>query len=396
MSPVLRLFRWLGNSTAQLLLMAIALLLFWGMLAPVGTLVWWITEGSETSDRLRQRLLGRSTSASGSASTNPSSLDSSAPVTGSATQSPESSSPALEKTSTDRSNSQSNSARQFDSRFPSSGSSIESSSGSSPVAIDCYIVFLTGVGDYSTDQLTSGEELFLDRLEQSHPNCVSVRDVFPYSAANQDLSAGRWLSPVWQAAEEGKGWLKNADILIKVRNLWRFAISADDRYGSIYNQGIAQAMLDRMNTAHPMTDVDDMQILLIGTSGGVQVALGAVPYLKDWLDVPVTVISAGGAFEGTAGFQRADQVYHLYGERDWVAAIPYGLFPSRWPITVGSPLNQARQQGRYRVINAGPHSHDGEDGYFGLAIEPQSQQAYVELTLQLVNQLPVWSAASTQ
>ncbi|NJK53764.1 MAG: hypothetical protein HC936_14975, partial [Leptolyngbyaceae cyanobacterium SU_3_3] len=157
------------------------------------------------------------------------------------------------------------------------------------------MVYLPGVGDASSNELTPGEELFLGHLQQRHPNCVTVSDVFPYSAANQDLGGQRFLAPFWQAVQKKEGWFKNAGILIKIRNLWRFAISADDRYAPVYNQGIAAAILDRMNAAHPLSQAtrQPIHLILIGTSGGVQVALGAVPYLDKSLKPKLSVGSVG-------------------------------------------------------------------------------------------------------
>jgi len=84
---------------------------------------------------------------------------------------------------------------------------------------------------------------------------------------------------------EAEGWLNVADVLIKIRNLWRFAISVDNRYGPIYNQGIATAIIDRMNAAYsiPLSQRQPFKIILIGTSGA-QVALAAAPHLDEWLD----------------------------------------------------------------------------------------------------------------
>lgn len=326
-----QLWMWLRGGTFRLLVLAGLILLGWGVLAPVGTLVWWLSQSTES--------LG---------------LKQDQPV-----------------------------------KLPASGAT--SSTQSSP--IDCYIVFLPGVGDFSTNQLTPGEERFLDSLVQQHPNCATVRDVFPYSAANHDLSGERLLAPLWQAVEQADGWLKNADVLIKIRNLWRFAIAADDRYGPVYNQGIANAIIDRMNAAHPLprSPQQPLNIILVGTSGGVQVALGAVSYLDQWLDARLTVVSMGGTFSGEHGFDALDRMYHLHGERDWVEDIGQILFASRWRLTVGSPFNQARRQGRYVAMSSGPHAHDGEEGYFGLAIAKLPQTRYVEMTLQQTNQLPIWS-----
>lgn len=330
---MLKILQWLllrlRSETLKLLILAGALLLLWGTLSPVGTLVWWLSQSAET--------LGLKKNQNQIASSN-------------------------------------------DSRTATSKN------------INCYIIFLPGVGDFSANKLTPGEEFFLNRLLQLHPNCVVVSDVFPYSAANESLGGERFLAPLWRAAENGDGWFKNADILIKIRNLWRFAISADERYGPIYNQGIATAIVERMNAAHPIsTSESPLKVILIGTSGGVQIALGASSYLDEWLNADLIVVSVGGDFDGNTGFEAVDRMYHLQGSRDWVEDIPRFVFASRWPLTVGSPFNQARNSGRYTVIASGPHSHDGAEGYFGQAFVGESKTTYVDLTLQQVNQLPIWS-----
>ncbi len=327
-----RILRRMRGDTLKLFVMAGILLLIWGTLAPIGTLDWWLSQGAENLGLKKQE---------------PNFL-------------------------------------QADNR---------SGTTSANRMIDCYIVYLPGVGDFSTTQLTLGEEFFLSRLEQLHPNCIAVRDVFPYSVANKDLGGERFLAPVWKAAEKADGWFKNANVLIKIRNLWRFAIAADDRYGAIYGRGIAAAVIDRMNAVHPIpqSPKQPINLILLGTSGGVQVALGAVPYLHDRLPAKITVVSAGGAFDGEAGFNTVEQVYHLKGQRDWVEGIPRIVFSSRWSWTVGSPFNQAKQRGRFHFLESGNHTHDGDQGYFGQAIINGTKITYAELTLQHVNQLPIWS-----
>lgn len=321
---VKQFWRSLSGGTLRLFLLAGLVLLGWGTLAPVGTIIWWLNQNEKELGRLRSQ----------------------------------------------------------------SNQTMGRPSTTTHASVNCYIIFLPGVGDFSANQLTPGEEWLLDRLEQQS-GCVTVRDVFPYSAANQDLNGERLLTPLWQAAEQAEGWLENADILIKIRNLWRFAISADDRYGSVYNRGIADAILNRMNAAHPLPSVqsEPLEVILMGTSGGAQVALGAVLYLDQWLNARLTVISMGGTFNGENGFDTAAQVYHLHGERDWVDDIPRILFPSRWPWTVGSPFNQARQQERYAAISSGPHAHDGAEGYFGTAIAQEPDITYVEISLEKVSQI---------
>jgi hypothetical protein len=333
---MLKFIQWvllqLRSDTLKLLTLAGVLLLIWGTFAPVGTLVWWMNQSAETLGFKKsyiQHLLRNDRSTKVAQSVN----------------------------------------------------------------IDCYIVFLPGVGDFSANQLTKGEEFLLNRLVQLHPNCVQVSDVFPYSVTDKSLGGQRLLAPLWRAAENADGWLDNADVLIKIRNLWRFAISADARYGPIYNRGIATTVIRRMNAAYPLKTMthQPVKLILIGTSGGVQVALGAASYLDQWLKPELIVVSIGGDFDGNTGFEEVDHVYHLHGQRDWIEDISRIVFPSRWPWTVGSPFNQACQQGRYTVLVSGPHTHTGPQGYFGTTLVKGSNTTYVQLTLQKVNQLPIWS-----
>jgi hypothetical protein len=336
-----RILVWLRGETLKLLLLAGVLLLIWGTLSPVGTLVWWLSQSAESLglNKNQNRKL-------------PSGVDTKDYSVG------HGSTRAVKSTK-----------------------------------IDCYVIYLPGVGDFSANELTPGEEFFLKHLVELRPNCVVVSDVFPYSVANESLGGKRLLAPLWSAAKNADGWLSNADILIKIRNLWRFAISADERYGSIYNRGIANAIVDRMNAAHPIPQSHNqpLKLILIGTSGGAQVALGAVSYLEQWLNVELLVVSIGGSFDGNTGFEAVDHMYHLQGRRDWVEDISRFLFASRWHLKVGSPFNQARSQGRYTVQFSGSHTHDGAEGYFGQAFVGTSKTTYVQLTLQKVNQLPIWS-----
>jgi predicted esterase len=86
-----------------------------------------------------------------------------------------------------------------------------------------------------------------------------------------------------------------------------------------------------MNAAHPIprSHRQPLKIILIGTSGGAQVALGTVPYLNKWLDAQLIVFSVGGDFSGTTGFNTDEHVYHLQGRRDWIEDISGIVFPSR-------------------------------------------------------------------
>ncbi|WP_017297971.1 hypothetical protein [Nodosilinea nodulosa] len=260
----------------------------------------------------------------------------------------------------------------------------------------CYLVFLAGVGNVADVDLAPGEDAFLTAMAAAEPDCVVVRKVFPYSAVNDNVGGQpvfRWL---WQLSDRLDGEGDPAHTVLKIRNLWRMALSADSRYGQIYNRGAAATILERMaaTQAIPLEADKPFQLVLVGTSGGVQVAMGAAPYLQEWLPVEITVLSFGGVFDGQDGFGAVQQVYHFYGQNDWIDNLGLVLFPSRWGWTWGSPYNRARRAGKYEAIATGPHSHDGDRGYFGLdplGGDPRQATTYLDLTLQQVQALPLWN-----
>lgn len=316
----------LGGTTSKLIFAIAGFLLLWGILAPVTTIVWWLNQNVENLGLTDEKEPN--------------------PVA----------------------------------NLPQNGAARE---------IDCYIVFLPGVGNFSPDQIAPGEKYFIEQLAKKHPNCAVVRDVFPYSIANRDLGSQRLLAPLWQEAKNSNEWI--GTVLIQLRNLWRFAIASDYRYSPVYSMGIANTIIERMNAAHPIArSKKPINLILISTSGGTQVALGSTAYLAEWLNARLTLVSIGGAFDGNAGFEHFEHMYHFQGEKDRIPTLAYLVFPSRWNWTVGSPINQANRQGRFTVCNSGSHEHDGAQGYFGTE-KAEDGTPYVEQTIDQVAQLPIWS-----
>jgi hypothetical protein len=124
---------------------------------------------------------------------------------------------------------------------------------------------------------------------------------------------------------------------------------------------------------------------LISTSGVTQVALGATTaHLNEWINARLTVLSISGTFEGSAGFNAADRVYHLQGDRNWVA--------DTLEVDVGSPVNQARRQGRYTVCIIGSYEHTGAEV---ISVTPFYPMAYLTLSRLLSKSINCRSGLST-
>jgi len=159
-----------------------------------------------------------------------------------------------------------------------------------------YIVFLDGIAKADTKNYHYIDD-FLQRLHSELPNSKIIADRMPYSVIDNDLTHGRPLSPLWRYAFNRKVAKPTDGIgfLINFRNMLQVLVSADYRYGPIYNLGEAQQIVNQLMDAgyqlgskHPLT--------LIGFSGGAQVALGSASYLKKVLNVPIHIIAIGGTY----------------------------------------------------------------------------------------------------
>jgi hypothetical protein len=232
-----------------------------------------------------------------------------------------------------------------------------------------YIVWLSGIGSVPGETEDPYEVRFLSKLKARIPQAIIVDDAFAYSVRENPLAGKRVVDRAWRAARAGQA-AGTAGVLlgtaIQLRNTLQVAVSADGRYGPIYNLGIAEAIGKRL-TARGYLVPSRKPITLIGYSGGGQVAVGAARYLKSWLDAPITVISIGGVVSADPGLEVIEHLYHLQGQKDPIPGIGRVAFVGCWPFIAYSYWNQAVKADRVTVIPAGPVGHMAESGYFGAA-----------------------------
>jgi hypothetical protein len=225
-----------------------------------------------------------------------------------------------------------------------------------------YLVFMSGVGKATGETLSYREQEFLRRLSKATPDLVIIDDIFPYSVNNLPLTGQPVFARLWRWALQRKlHGPELAGYLINVRNIWQLMISADRRYGPMYNQALADVMVHAL-LRHHYDPSSRKPIFVMGYSGAGHLAVGPVSYLKEWLQVPIYIISLGSVFASDPGVLAADHFYHLSGTRDSVHRYGY-LAPGRWPMIVASDWNRARRQGKVTEINLGPVGHTGRGGY---------------------------------
>ena len=231
---------------------------------------------------------------------------------------------------------------------------------------DFYLVYLSGIGAISGTSIPDEEHPFLEGLAKKLPGGKVITDIYPYSVTNKGLTSNRLFSGVWRSIEKMR--LKNPNsllaMIVNVRNVYQLFVSADRRYGPIYNLGIANEIHHGLlrNGYRPESG---RPIVVLGWSGGGQIAIGSVTYLAP-LPGPIYVISVGGMLSDDIGFDRVDHLWHLYGTADPLQALGGVLFAGRWPILPKSPWNNAMANGKIDIMCLGPYAHNGKGNYFDM------------------------------
>jgi hypothetical protein len=183
-----------------------------------------------------------------------------------------------------------------------------------PPPAGCYVVFLSGIGSISGDELLPRESEFLDRLQAALPVARIVRDVFPYAPSGRPLLTGqrvfRWL---WRRVLDwrlsGTRWLP---AILNLRNLFQALVSADHRYGPLYSFGIARVAHERL-AANGYPPAAGVPVILLGSSGGAQVSVGAATYLAAAIDAPLGIVTFGGVMASDRGVGEVARLASLYG-----------------------------------------------------------------------------------
>lgn len=255
-----------------------------------------------------------------------------------------------------------------------------------PSRSDRFVVFLSGVHSVNGEAFAEREVRLLKRLRAAMPD-AAVLEVFPYSVTNRPLTGQRTFSRFWRWALAGKMSRRQlaglAGFLINLRNAWQVAVSADRRYGPMYDEGSAD-LIARALLNHGYEPDSSTPVLLIGYSGGGQVALGAAAPLRTRIGSPPTVLSLGGVMASPPSLDVLDRVVHLRGRRDGVARLGAAAFPGRWPWVGWSAWNRAKKSGVVRIVDMGPMDHTGRDGYLDPERRLPDGRSYLDATVDAI------------
>ena len=250
---------------------------------------------------------------------------------------------------------------------------------------DAYVVYLSGIGAISGTSIPQEEYPFLQKLTADLPRVKVITDIYPYSVTNNGLTGQRQFTKLWQWVESLR--LKNPNsvmsLMVNIRNVFQMFVSADRRYGPVYNLGISEEIMRGLRR-HGYDPAQQKPVVLIGWSGGGQIAIGAANYLSE-LTGGVNVLSLGGLLSDDTGLAHVSHLWHLYGTNDGLQAMGAKLFAGRWPHFSQSPWHDAVRRGAISMIELGPHNHNGTGNYFDMTTKmPDSDQTYGGATVQTI------------
>jgi len=226
-----------------------------------------------------------------------------------------------------------------------------------------YVVYLDGiakVGHGNYDDVSG----LLDRLSAGLPRTVVLGDILPYSVTNVELIQGRLMSRFWrrmlQFKLEGKQPL--LAFSINVRNLLQVLVAADGRYAPIYGRGEARMIVAAL-LANGYQPDSGTPVIIVGYSGGVQVGLVTVPFLKRALGAPLTMISLAGVMASEPGMNQLEHFHHLEARSDRIPLWGRLAFPGLWGVMSYSAYNRLKRSGKYSQYDLGTMRHNGAGSY---------------------------------
>ena len=252
-----------------------------------------------------------------------------------------------------------------------------------------FLVYLGGIDTFDGASLSPREQRFLHALKADLPEMKIVDTLFPYAVTGEPLIQEprvlRWLwRELSKRTKDGGARRTVLANLINARNLFQVMVSADRRYGPIYNAAIAKLVLDALADAG-WRPASGATVTLLGYSGGAQMAAGAGEALAARIHGPLELISLGGVLASSQGLMAFKRIVHITARRDRADRLAVVGCPGRWPIAVGSAWNRANVLGKVRRVRLGDMRHSGERGYLGERRDNAGRENW-EVTLAAVRE----------
>jgi len=255
--------------------------------------------------------------------------------------------------------------------FAQANQELAGSSGPAAVGLPSpygrYLVYLDGIHQVEQDHPPLITE-FLDTLEAGLPadTCL-VRGLEAYTVmpgALIDEAGSSWFwQRVFALQQRHRSWLVQllCAVLVQGNNVIKVGISSDRRYGPILNYELALKISLRLGK---LGYGRGHELVLLGYSGGGEMALGVADYLRRICHAPVRIITCCGVFSGNQMLEGVERIHMLVGSRDPVASLGPLAYPGRSPLLPLSNWNRAKRQGFVQQVRIPGMSHNGPIGPF--------------------------------
>lgn len=233
----------------------------------------------------------------------------------------------------------------------------------------CYLVYLDGIHQLERDH-PPRVTAFLEALQnQLCEDTLLVRGLETYTVL-----------PVALAEDAGSAWFWKrlfalqehhpnpcvqllAAFFVQANNVIKVGISSDRRYGPILNYELALKISLRLAEVG-FRPGGDSRIVLLGYSGGAEMAMGVADYLQRISLAPVSIISFCGVFSGNQIVSSVAGITTIVGSRDPVAAFGRIAYPGRSPLLPLSNWNKALARGAIDRREIAGMNHNGSNGPF--------------------------------
>ncbi|WP_405534058.1 hypothetical protein OG787_01630 [Streptomyces sp. NBC_00075] len=238
---------------------------------------------------------------------------------------------------------------------------------------DAYLVYLDGIGKRRVRDTRDGGQLVKAVLAGA-PELRVLGQVQPYSPLADPLAD----RPAWT------WWLRHhAGLLLFLHNVMQVFVAADRRYRPLYNRAVGSQIATQLRLAgyEPGSGIP---VVLLGYSGGAQVATGAVEELHAQLRCPLTVIMLGGFHNGANDLTHAEHVHRLTSAGDRIERVGTWIFPQRWRLFRGSKWNRADRAGKITVHRLDPATHLGPRSYISPEGRLPDGRSYLDRTTETV------------
>ena len=169
--------------------------------------------------------------------------------------------------------------------------------------------------------------------------------------------------------------------LVQANNVIKVGISSDRRYGPILNYELALKVCQRLAETglwpDPSGSNGPHDLILLGYSGGGEMAMGMADYLRRLSRCPVRIITFCGVFSGNQLLEQVARITQVVGSKDPVAAFGRIAYPGRLALLPLSNWNRALRRGQVERISIGGMNHNGATGPFSQRYRPLVAEAIV-------------------